>query len=132
MADLFDENGGEIFMRAVSGKVNLAGVAAVAAPETRHVGGGKCADSREEGKVGPTEGGEVFEGGRPVQAKAEDALQIGFCGGFGGPQGKRLQNGFQVKRGHGLGEFGSRHSALDSCIGKMFKKERRKWDFLAK
>jgi hypothetical protein len=86
-------------------------------------------DGREEGVVGPTERGKVLEGGRPVQARAEDALQIDFCGGLGGPKGERLQNFNQFNRGHSLGEFGSRHGALDSCIGKMFKKERKKWDF---
>ena len=132
VADLFNEDGGEEFLRAVGGNINLAVVAAIATPEAGHVGGGKCVNCREEGKVGPTEGGDVLEGGRPVQARAEDALQIDFCGGFGGPKGERLQNFCQVKRGHSLGEFGSRHGVLDSYIGKMFKKERRKWDFLAK
>jgi hypothetical protein len=64
--------------------------------------------------------------------RAKDTLQIGFCGGVGGPKGERLQNFCQVNWGHSLGEFGSRHGALDSYIEKMFKKERRKWDFLAK
>jgi hypothetical protein len=85
VADLFDEDSGEGFPRAVGGEVNLAGIAAVTAPEAGHVGGGKCVDSREERKLGPTEGGDVLEGGRPVQARAEDALQIGFCGRAGSP-----------------------------------------------
>jgi hypothetical protein len=132
VADLFDEDDGEEFLRAVGGEVNLAGVPTVTAPEAGHVGGGKCVTVREEGQVRSTEGVDVLEGGRPVQARAEDALQIDFCGGLGGPKGERLQNFCQVNRGHSLGEFGSRHSALDSYIGKMFKKERMKWDFLAK
>ena len=94
VANLFDENGGEIFMAAVSGKVNLAGVAAVAAPEAGHVGGGKCVDSRKEGKVGPTEGSEMLEGGRPIQARAEDTLQIGLCRWTGGPLREGLQEIF--------------------------------------
>jgi hypothetical protein len=132
VANLFDEDGGKEFSRAISGEVNLTGVAAVAAPEAGHVGGGKCADNREEGKVEPTEGGELFEGGRPVQARAEDALQIGFCGGAKSPTGKRQQDLIQSGEGHALGEFRCRHDGLDFSIEKMFKKERRKWDFLAK
>jgi hypothetical protein len=132
VAYLFNEDGGEEFLRAVGGEVNLAHVAAVATPKSGHVGGGKCADSRKDGKVGPTEGGEVFEGGRPVQARAKDALQIGFCRWAGGPLGEGLQETFQCGRDNTLGEFGCGHDALDSCIGKMFKKERRKWDFFGK
>jgi hypothetical protein len=64
--------------------------------------------------------------------RAEDNLQIGFCGGFRGPERERLQEIFQSGRDNTLGEFGCGHDALDSCIGKMFKKERRKWNFLAK
>jgi hypothetical protein len=129
---LFDDYGGEKFLRAVGGEVNLAGIAAVAAPEAGHVGGGKCADNREEGKVDPTEGGDILEGGRPIHVRAEDTLQIGFCGGFRGPERERLQEIFQSGRDNTLGEFGCGHGALDSYIGKMFKKERRKWNFLAK
>jgi hypothetical protein len=129
VADLFDEDDGEECLRAVGGEVNLAGVATVTAPQAGHVGGGKCVDGREEGKVGSTEGVDVLEGGRPVQARAEDALQIGFCGGLGGPKGEGLQNFNQFNRGHSLGEFGSRHDVLDFFIGKMFEKERKKSDF---
>jgi hypothetical protein len=94
VANLFDEDGGKEFSRAVSGEVNLAGVAAVAAPETGHIGCGKCVDGWEERKVRSTEGGEVFEGGRPVQARAEDALQIRFSRGTGGPLREGLQEIF--------------------------------------
>jgi hypothetical protein len=39
---------------------------------------------------------------------------------------------FQGNTVHGLGEVGNKHELLDSCIGKMFKKERRKSFFLGK
>jgi hypothetical protein len=89
-------------------------------------------DSRKEGKVGPTEGSEMLEGGRPVQARAEDAFQISFGRETGGPKRKGLQEIFQSGRDNTLGEFGCGHDALDSYIEKMFKKERRKSDFLGK
>jgi hypothetical protein len=73
----------------------------------------------------------VFEGSGPIQAGTKDALQVGFCGGLGSPERKSPQKMIYRNRGHGLGESMSRHVALDSYIGKMFKKERRKWDFLA-
>jgi hypothetical protein len=38
----------------------------------------------------------------------------------------------RVERDKPLGNSGVDMVRLDSCIGKMFKKERRKWDFLAK
>jgi hypothetical protein len=72
----------------------------------------------------------VSKGRGPVQPAAKDALQIGFCGGAGGPEREGLQAIFQSGRGNTLGEFGCGHGALDSYIGKMFKKERRKWNFL--
>jgi hypothetical protein len=83
-------------------------------------------DGREEGKIGAAECGEVPESRYPSQTRAENAFQIGFCGKFRGPEAEGLQNVFQVNRDAGLGEFGNRHGALDSYIGKMFKKERRK------
>jgi hypothetical protein len=66
MANLFDEDRGEEFLRAGGGKINLAGIAAVATPQAGHVRGGKSADRWEEGKVGPTEGGDALKGSRPV------------------------------------------------------------------
>ena len=86
VADLFDEDGGEERLRTVCGNLNLAGLAAVAAPESGHVGGGKRADGWEEGKVGSAEGVEVFEGGGPIQARTKDRFQIGFGGRVGCPE----------------------------------------------
>jgi hypothetical protein len=91
VTNLFDENGREIFMRAVGRKINLAGVAAVAAPEPRHCGGGKCMDDRQERKVGAAEGVEVSEGRGPKEMTAVDALQISFGGRAGSPTDEREQ-----------------------------------------
>jgi len=86
VADFFDEDGGEECLRTVGGNINLAGVAAVATPKPRHIGSGKRADGWEEGKVGSAEGVEVFEGGRPIQARTKDRFQIGFGGRVGCPE----------------------------------------------